>query len=192
MAKRGISFIVTLLAVGLLLAACAGLQGNGYAPPPSHPGVEDLGQEPKVCTDCHEPGDGEVAFEKYVHSKEWGENHPVDRDAVCAMCHQTSYCNDCHARYVHSADYGVNHRVQAYQGDLICATCHQTSFCNDCHATRVELKPSVKNQAETYRPMPHRGDYLSRHRIDGRMDPTSCFRCHGNPKAAESCGRCHG
>jgi hypothetical protein len=26
--------------------------------------------------------------------------------------------------------------------------------------------------------MPHTGDYLSRHRIDGRLDPVSCRRCH--------------
>jgi len=109
-------------------------------------------------------------------------------------------CTDCHERgqelayenYVHTADWGMNPRMQAYQGDQVCAMCHQTSFCNDCHATRVELKPSLKNQSDTFRSMPHRGDYLSRHRIDGRLDPTSCFRCHGNPKTAETCARCHG
>jgi hypothetical protein len=69
--------------------------------------------------------------------------------------------------------------------------CHQTSFCNDCHATRVELKPSERHKTETYRRMPHRGNYLARHRIDGRVDPTSCFRCHGNPKTARTCSPCH-
>lgn len=191
MANKRILSLVTLLAMGLLVAACAGLQ-SGYAPLPQHPGAEDLGEVPKVCTDCHEDRGERVAFENYVHTADFGVDHPVKDRAVCAMCHPVSYCNDCHARYVHSADYGINHRVQAYQGEMICATCHDTSFCNDCHATRAGLKPSLKNQAETYRPMPHRGDYLSRHRIDGRMDPTPCFRCHGNPKAAETCVRCHG
>ncbi len=109
-------------------------------------------------------------------------------------------CTACHERgdelpyehYVHTADWGTNHRQQAYQGEAVCAMCHQTSFCNDCHATRTELKPSLKNQTDTYRQMPHRGDYLSRHPIDGRIDPTSCFRCHGNPKSAKTCARCHG
>ena len=109
-------------------------------------------------------------------------------------------CVDCHERgeelrferYVHTTDFGKNHRPEATQGDAVCAMCHQTSFCNDCHATRVELKPSLKNQTETYRSAPHRGDYLSRHRIDGRVDPTSCFRCHGNPKSARTCANCHG
>jgi hypothetical protein len=70
--------------------------------------------------------------------------------------------------------------------------CHQQSFCNDCHATYVELKPSIKNQDATYRRSPHRGDWLSRHRIEGSLDPTSCIRCHRNPKTATTCAPCHG
>jgi len=157
MANKSLLLILTLLATLLLVAACAGLQSS-YAPPARHPGEADLGEKPKVCTNCHDARGEYVAYE----------------------------------RYVHTADFGKSHRAEAYQGEAICAMCHQTSFCNDCHATRVELKPSLKNQAETYRNMPHRGDYLSRHRIDGRVDPTSCFRCHGNPKAANTCARCHG
>lgn len=108
----------------------------------------------------------------------------------CVGCHEDG-TKIPYQRYVHTVDWGRNHRNEAYQSEAICAMCHQTSFCNDCHATQVELKPSVKNDTETYRSMPHRGDYLSRHRIDGRIDPTSCIRCHGNPKAAATCVRCH-
>lgn len=157
MVKKSILTTLTLLAAVLLVAACAGLQSS-YEPLARHPSAEDLGEQPKVCTDCHEARGENIAYESYVHD----------------------------------TDYGKNHRAQAYQGEAICAMCHQTSFCNDCHATGVELKPSLKNQSDTDRAMPHRGDYLSRHRIDARMDPTPCFRCHGNPKSAEVCVRCHG
>jgi predicted small lipoprotein YifL len=109
----------------------------------------------------------------------------------CVECHEGG-TEIPYQRYVHDADWGRNHRQAAYQGEAICAMCHQTSFCNDCHATDAGLKPSEKNDTEPYRSMPHRGDYLSRHRIDGRIDPTSCIRCHGNPKAAATCVRCHG
>lgn len=153
--KRTLS-ILTLLAILLLVAACAGLQSS-FTLPARHPDAAELTVSPTVCTDCHEGGQ-ELPYE----------------------------------RYVHTADWGMNHRAQAYQGEAVCAMCHQTSFCNDCHATRVELKPSLKNQSETFRSSPHRGDYLSRHRIDGRLDPTSCFRCHGNPKSAKTCVGCHG
>ena len=157
MANKRLLFILILLATLLLVAACSGLKSS-YTPPSRHLGEADLGEKPKVCTNCHDARGEYVAYE----------------------------------RYVHTADFGKSHRAEAYQGEAICAMCHQTSFCNDCHATRIELKPSLKNQTETYRDMPHRGDYLSRHRIDGRVDPTSCFRCHGNPKAANTCVRCHG
>jgi hypothetical protein len=156
MANKNVSSLLILLAILLLVAACAGLQSS-YTLPVQHPGAAELGAAPKLCMDCHKAG-GAVPYQ----------------------------------RYVHTADFGQNHRAEAYQGEAICAMCHQTSFCNDCHATRIELKPSLKNQSETYRSSPHRGDYLSRHRIDGRIDPTSCFRCHGNPKAAQTCVRCHG
>ena len=157
MANKIISNILTLMAIWLLVAACAGLQSR-YAPPATHPGAGDLGEQPKICTDCHDARGEHVAYENFVHT----------------------------------ADFGLKHRAQAYQGEAICAMCHQSSFCNDCHAAGIELKPSLKNQGQTFRPMPHRGDYMSRHAIDGRMDPTPCFRCHGSPKAAETCARCHG
>ncbi len=125
---------------------------------------------------------------------------PVKHPTAAELDVVPKNCVECHERgedlpyerYVHTVDFGKNHRPEATQGEAVCAMCHQTSFCNDCHATRVELKPSLKNQAETYRSAPHRGDYLSRHRIDGRVDPTSCLRCHGNPKSARSCAKCHG
>jgi hypothetical protein len=111
---------------------------------------------------------------------------------TCTNCHDARGENLAFASFNHTASWGQSHRQQAYQQEAVCGMCHQTSFCNDCHATRVELKPSLKNQTETTRQMPHRGDYLTRHRIDGRVDPTSCFRCHGNPKSAQTCVGCHG
>ena len=110
----------------------------------------------------------------------------------CTNCHEARGEKLAFGDFVHNATWLQTHRQQAYQHEQVCAMCHQTSFCTDCHGTGVELKASQKNDAETYRQMPHRGDYLSRHRIDGRVDPTSCFRCHGNPKASKTCARCHG
>jgi len=157
MANKSFLPIMTLLAVLLVVAACAGPQ-SGNEPPLKHPSADDLGEQPKICTDCHDARGEYVAYENFVHK----------------------------------GDYGVNHRAQAYRGESICTMCHQVSWCTDCHATSTEFKPSLKNQSETYRPMPHRGDYISRHRIDGRVNPTSCIRCHGNPRSGEICVRCHG
>jgi hypothetical protein len=111
---------------------------------------------------------------------------------TCTECHDARSETLNYARYNHTVYFADTHRQEAYQNEQLCSMCHDTSFCNDCHATRVELKPSLKNQTDNFRRMPHRGDYLSRHIIDGRMDPTSCFRCHGNPKSAITCKSCHG
>ncbi|MCP3175493.1 cytochrome C [Desulfuromonas sp. KJ2020] len=121
------------------------------------------------------------------HPQELGQGKPT-----CTQCHRAREGTMNFQRFNHNGSFIQTHRMEAYQNEQLCAMCHQTSFCNDCHATRVELKPSIKNQTETYRSMPHRGDYLSRHRIDGRLDPTSCFRCHGSPKSATTCIQCHG
>ena len=157
MIKNRNPYVLTSLAVVLLMAGCAGLQ-SGYEPQVRHPAADNLGRQPKNCSYCHGVGDE----------------------------------NETYQIYDHTADFGLNHSVPAYQGESICAMCHQTSFCTDCHGAGIELKPSIKNQDKTFRPLQHRGDYLTRHRIDGRVDPTSCFRCHGNPKSAETCARCHG
>jgi hypothetical protein len=121
--------------------------------------------------------------------------HPEELEAirpVCTDCHDVSDEKINYARFVHTINWGVDHRLAAYQGEQICAMCHQQSYCNDCHGVRVELKPSTKSPDDVMRKMPHRGDFLTRHRIEGRMNPTSCFRCHGNPKTAQTCAPCHG
>jgi len=129
-------------------------------------------------------------------AKVFPAKHPEDlapgKRPTCTGCHESRSESIDYARYDHTVFFADSHRQEAYRNEQLCAMCHATSFCNDCHATRVELKPSLRNQTDNFRQMPHRGDYLSRHVIDGRMDPTSCFRCHGNPKSAISCKSCHG
>ena len=157
MTKHKTFAVLLILASLMALAACAALDG-GRSLRFSHPPAADLGEQPKLCSNCHEGATEPIPFERFNHT-------PLFAD---------------------------NHRFEAQQYEQTCRGCHQVSFCNDCHATRVELKPSDKNPTATDRRMPHRGDYLSRHRIDGRTDPVSCFRCHGNPKTTRTCAPCHG
>ena len=122
------------------------------------------------------------------------DRHPMELEKgnpTCTECHEARTEEFNYERFNHTPFFTETHRQEVYQAENVCRMCHATSFCNDCHATRVELKPSVRHQTDTYRRMPHRGDYLARHRIEGRIDPTSCFRCHGNPKTAQSCAPCH-
>lgn len=110
---------------------------------------------------------------------------------VCTECHEARTETFNYEAFNHHLLFMEGHRAPARQAEQVCSMCHATSFCNDCHATRVELKPSDRDRTGNYRRMPHRGDYLSRHQIDGRIDPTSCFRCHGNPKSSRTCSPCH-
>jgi len=114
--------------------------------------------------------------------------HPVDVKGLvnCGECH-----TDYWAALDHKADdFYRRHKFYAGQQKQACAVCHRESFCTDCHAYREEIKPSDKYRVSPERTLPHRGDYLSRHRIEGRIDPASCLKCHGRQNN-DKCRRCH-
>lgn len=105
----------------------------------------------------------------------------------CAECHS----DDGWAAWNHkSPDFYARHKYFAATKGYACNSCHATSFCTDCHAGKEELKPGTKYPTSPERSMPHRGNYLSQHKIDGKINPTSCFRCHGRQNN-EGCKRCH-
>jgi hypothetical protein len=37
---------------------------------------------------------------------------------------------------------------------------------------------------------PHRADFLTMHRIEGKMDPSACYTCHGRANN-DKCRACH-
>lgn len=123
-------------------------------------------------------------------------HHPVDlgkKKPICTDCHDESPREDLVIRrYNHTLYFADNHRLAARRNPQVCNMCHQQKMCNDCHGMELELKPSERDRTGSYKRTPHRGDYLSRHRIEGRLDPGSCYRCHGNPRRAKTCARCHG
>lgn len=119
--------------------------------------------------------------------------HPDDGEDLrqCLDCHDSAESDFPFERFSHDLFFAERHAGSARGNASVCAMCHQQSFCSDCHGLRPGLKPSLKNSTDSRRRMPHRGDYIARHRIDGRIDPTACFRCHGSPKSAKICATCH-
>ncbi len=113
--------------------------------------------------------------------------HPIQFTAppICSECH-----DDYRASLSHTADYDLRHKYYAVQQKQVCNLCHKESFCQDCHANKEELKPSDKFKDEPKRFLPHRGDYLTQHRIDGRINPAPCLKCHGRNNN-ERCKACH-
>jgi len=104
---------------------------------------------------------------------------------VCTECHTDSY-----GKFSHQDGFYGRHRILASQSRVVCSTCHQESFCADCHTRRDELLPSDKYRESPERNLPHRGEYLFQHRIDGKINPVSCARCHGRMNN-ERCATCH-
>lgn len=104
-------------------------------------------------------------------------------------------CTECHSDALgamnHQAiDFYKKHGFYAKDSRQSCAACHQESFCSDCHAHKEEIKPSDKFGGSPERNLPHRSDYLSQHKIDGRVNPASCVKCHGRQNN-ERCASCH-
>lgn len=105
-------------------------------------------------------------------------------------------CSECHsdsplAALNHkAADFFARHKHFAAAGRQTCASCHQESFCSDCHGRKVQLKPSDRFADNPLRTLPHRGDYLSQHKIEGRINPAACAKCHGRQNNAR-CVSCH-
>ena len=103
-------------------------------------------------------------------------------------------CSSCHDAGRRSADHDASwmqtHGKAAASDPRVCELCHRPSTCADCHGAKEEIKPSTKRGSRFDPAIPHRGDYLSQHRIDGRLDPASCMPCHGR-KNDERCATCH-
>ncbi len=112
--------------------------------------------------------------------------------ADCGECHSDISAGTLksYAAFKHSTVFVKQHGFYAKQGQNLCASCHKPAFCAECHSRRPELNPSTRNADRPDRMAPHRGDYTLQHRIDGRIDPGSCVRCHGN-RASGQCRGCH-
>jgi len=110
----------------------------------------------------------------------------------CAECHQDVSKGTLkpYGTFRHSRPFVDSHGIYSRQGQNLCSSCHQPNFCQTCHAGKEELKPNVKTGDRPDLRSPHRGNYLVAHRMDGRIDPGSCYRCHGNKNAAQ-CRQCH-
>ena len=123
-------------------------------------------------------------------------SHPealvVGQQVDCSECHDDQAKGTLKAIPVfsHTRAFVKNHRFYAANDDRLCATCHKVSFCTDCHTNQVEMKPSLKYGNRPDREMPHRGNFLTLHKIEGKLDPASCYRCHGRANN-ERCVACH-
>jgi len=145
------------------------------------------------CSQCHtrlsEPrhaaplSDGHAACLKcHEHAQQYA-------DAQCATCHVdlSSYPLVPVTQVSHQGDFLRRHASVARSSQQSCAACHDQNFCLDCHAKTTMVPIETKLVDRPDRRFIHRQDFLGRHTVDARADPTSCQRCH----SISSCETCH-
>ena len=110
----------------------------------------------------------------------------------CAECHEDQQKGTMKAfdAFSHTPSFVKNHRFYASSDERLCSSCHKSSFCTDCHTNKTEIKPSLLYGNRPDRELPHRGNYMTLHKIEGKLDPSSCYRCHGRSNN-ERCIACH-
>ena len=110
----------------------------------------------------------------------------------CSECHDDSQKGTMKplTAFSHTPAFKANHRFYAASDERLCTTCHKMSFCTDCHAVKTEIKPSILYGNRPDLTMPHRGNFMTAHKIEGKLDPASCYRCHGRANN-QRCVACH-
>lgn len=122
-----------------------------------------------------------------AHKASMALQHPMEVTGapLCSECH-----TDGRSSMDHTADFINHHRFSAEQQSRTCNLCHKESFCSSCHGHNGEMKPSDRFKDSPELTLPHRGDYLNQHKIDGRINPAACMKCHGRSNNVR-CGVCH-
>ena len=110
----------------------------------------------------------------------------------CLECHEADEAvgNRPFSTFTHNASFMSRHGKLVGEWQSICESCHKPKFCADCHGVKEEIVPARKLGNRPDRNSPHRGDYLSKHKIEGRLEQAKCFKCHGR-RNNRTCKRCH-
>lgn len=130
-----------------------------------------------------------ILFLLIISAATAAQKHPVIDDTVkiCSNCHDDDRVSlDHKANFINKHKFFANYRYET------CFVCHSEANCFDCHAKKEQLKPSEKNRnnPDSIFSYPHSGDFINQHKIDGKINPAQCFKCHGR-KNNERCKLCH-
>ncbi len=123
-----------------------------------------------------------------THPQELGSGRPM-----CTECHENEPMKGSLKLYGalnHTPSFVKDHKFAANQDLQSCASCHSQASCSDCHTGKGVISPALKLSDRPDRMSPHRGGYLAIHRIEGKLDPTGCFKCHGRANN-QLCTTCH-
>ncbi|HEY3236635.1 MAG TPA: cytochrome c3 family protein, partial [Polyangiaceae bacterium] len=122
----------------------------------------------------------------------------------CFQCHeheeqyQRGQCVPCHRQsdvqrllpqtfLRHEGPFMRRHGQFAMQQKQLCQACHSEASCDSCHDVTQELTVEKRRPDRIQSSFVHRGDFMLRHDIEARAQPSLCTRCH----APETCDGCH-
>lgn len=130
-------------------------------------------------------------------------NHRPGMLESCGQCHDKDFgqdnCTRCHAAgslggkvsdeiFDHGGDWLRRHGPAARASDTACAHCHKVDTCAACHSrSAVPIRPAQLRLDRPDSAQHHRGDFLTRHPMEAKLDPKSCATCH----QVSSCTQCH-
>ena len=142
----------------------------------------------KKCVDCHKGAEpGTIATAKHPQCTEC---HKDDFEGMlCAKCHYDFAAMGLKklSSYKHANDFMSRHAEYARKSAQACVQCHSETFCLDCHSKHEGLKPSLKYPERVRANLIHRGDWITMHRIEAKVDSSSCLKCH----VTAECNTCH-
>ena len=143
---------------------------------------------------------------KVCHAAVADSEAPGDRRGwthqQCMSCHRQDYrevnCDQCHedltetgtepyAMFNHDGDFLKRHGALSRSEAVVCQHCHTEDQCAACHASTNPIRASIRNRSAVDRAFVHRGDFLTRHAIEARLDRMACFKCH----ESRECSQCH-
>jgi hypothetical protein len=143
---------------------------------PCHAGVVDPKRSPlppmSQCFGCHE------------HAEQWARGE-------CTPCHEPEGLRrTLPVTFLkHDAAFLRRHgdvMAQSQQA-LLCQSCHTQAQCQQCHDVTQDLTVEARRPERIESGQVHRGNFVVRHAIEARSQPSRCISCH----TVETCDSCH-
>lgn len=143
---------------------------------PCHAGVVDQ-KRPSLppmsqCFSCHE------------HEQQWAQSQ-------CTPCHEPEALRRTMPVTFLKHDTGfLRHHgsvMAERQQAQLCQSCHTQAQCQACHDVTQDLTVEARRPEKIESGQVHRGDFMARHAIEARSEPSRCLSCH----TVQGCDACH-
>jgi hypothetical protein len=144
------------------------------------------------CTSCHATvADSEAPGDRrgWTHQQCMSCHRDAYREVKCSQCHAdlSETGSEPFAMFNHDGDFLRRHGNLSRSEAVVCQHCHTEDQCAACHAKTNPIRASIRDRSSVDRDFVHRGDFLTRHAIEARLDRMSCFKCH----ESNTCSECH-